>query len=592
MVDVRSLFQHLPSADRAIVQAVLEPMTFPAGTLLFDVGAPGDAAFLVEEGTIRVEVDVPNVDTEGIVAYLGPGEVLGEVALLDGAPRSARAVADTEVRARRVRIEALTALGAEHPGAVLAIYRALARDAATKLRTTTARLTDVLFDEVHDPEVDAMVARAEAAQSTFARWSEARVDRLLTAVADAVAHQAESLAEQTVVETGLGHAPDKAVKIQVASQAVRTSLRAEPGAGELRTHDGVTEIAAPVGVVFGLIPLTNPVPTAVFKILIALKNRNAIVMSFHHGALDTANRFGGLIERVLADEGAPVGLVQWVRERSSRQRTQAFMRHPGIAMVLATGGAGIVRAAYRSGTPALGVGPGNAPVLVTADADLEHAARSIVESKAFDHGLVCGAEHNLVVEAEVADAFRAALERHGAAVLAPTEVARFEALALDPDHDRFRPRIAGRSARALAEAAAIRRDHEVRVLVAPCVFDGTSTPWTREKSAPVLSLFVVPDADGGIALSKALLGFDGQGHTAIVHTADDDLARRFAEAVPAGRILVNAPGATGVFGVCTGLTPSFTLGCGTYGGTSTTDNVSFTHLRNVKRMARYRAPAA
>jgi acyl-CoA reductase-like NAD-dependent aldehyde dehydrogenase len=268
------------------------------------------------------------------------------------------------------------------------------------------------------------------------------------------------------------------------------------------------------------------------------------------------------------------------------------MRHPDVGLILATGGAGMVKAAYSSGTPALGVGPGNAPALVTADADLDHAARSIVASKSFDNGLICGAEHNLVVEQAAVAELSRQLERYGAAVLGPEEAEGFAAAAVDAAKDRFRPQIVGQSAALIAKVAGIRRPWPIRLVVVPRPWTGESTPWSREKMAPMLSLFTVASAEEGLAVARALLTFDGTGHTAIVHTGSDAFARRYAEALPASRVLVNSPGSHGVVGFCTALTPSFTLGCGTFGGNSTTDNVSFTHLRNLKRVARFIDPAA
>ncbi|HYN17956.1 MAG TPA: aldehyde dehydrogenase family protein, partial [Actinomycetes bacterium] len=272
-------------------------------------------------------------------------------------------------------------------------------------------------------------------------------------------------------------------------------------------------------------------------------------------------------------------------ERASRTTTAMFMRHPGVSLILATGGTAMVRAAYSSGTPAIGVGSGNVPALVCADADLAAAAAAVVESKAFDHGIICGSEDNLVVDAAVGAPFRAALERAGAAVCSEEETARVAAQAFDPGGHLRRDAL-GQPARAIAVAAAVRRDGPIRVLVLPLALDQVDGPLGREKLAPLLSLFSVDGTEQGLEVCKRLLANQGAGHTAVIHTGDQALQLRFAEEVPASRILVNGPASHGCIGVGNGLTPSLTLGCGTFGGNSTTDNVTYTNLLNVKRLAR------
>jgi acyl-CoA reductase-like NAD-dependent aldehyde dehydrogenase len=257
-----------------------------------------------------------------------------------------------------------------------------------------------------------------------------------------------------------------------------------------------------------------------------------------------------------------------------------------VSLILATGGAAMVKAAYSSGTPAIGVGSGNVPALVCADADPAAAAAAVVESKSFDHGIICGSEDNLIVEAGVAGPFRAALEAAGAAVCSPEETARVAAAAFDPGDGQLRREVLGQDAQQIAEAAGVRRDRPVRVLVLPLRLDQVDGPMGREKLAPLLSLFTVDGAEEGLAVCRRLLANQGAGHTAVIHSADLARQQRFAEAVPAGRILVNGPATHGCIGVGNGLTPSLTLGCGTFGGNSTTDNVTYTNLMNVKRLAR------
>jgi acyl-CoA reductase-like NAD-dependent aldehyde dehydrogenase len=435
--------------------------------------------------------------------------------------------------------------------------------------------------------VDALLDAAVAAQREFEQWSERRVDALLKDIADAVADRAEELAEATVAETGLGNVADKIIKNRVASEMVYRSLAGRPGNGLLHVdaERNIAEIASPMGVVFGLIPKTNPASTFVFKVLIALKARNALVLSCHRDAQEVGNRTGELIAAVLDRHGAPASLVQWIYGRVDRQTTRQLMQHPLTALILATGSASMVRAAYSSGTPAIGVGPGNAPAWVCADANSDRVAEMIVASKSFDNGIICASEHNLVVDAAIQPAFVEALERHGAAVLHADEIQLFLSMLLDDEERGIRSELIGKSATCLLERAGIARDGSIRVVVVPATVRDLSGALAREKLAPVVSLFTVDDEEEGFSVCHQILANDGAGHTAIIHTSDQMRIERFGREMRASRILVNAAGVQGSMGLSTGLVPSMTVGCGTFGGNSTTDNVTYTHLLNVKRVA-------
>ena len=450
------------------------------------------------------------------------------------------------------------------------------------------RLTDQLIPPA-DRMVERLVARARAAQPLIEGWSEDRIDALLHALAQTVADHAEELAAATVAETGMGNIRDKTLKNRIASQGIYEQLVGRIGHGEIGfdSRRQVAEIASPVGIVVGLIPATHPVATFIFKALIALKSRNALILSPSRRAQHVSEHVGALIQHVLRVHGASSDLVQWLGSGSSRRTTAALMSHPQVGLVLATGGRAMVKAAYRSGTPAIGVGPGNAPALIGADADLGHAARSVVRSKAFDNGLICGAENHLVVEARIRARLIRELEDHGAAVLNAEEAARFQDAAIDPQAQRLMPRIIGQDAATLAALARIRRPYPIQLLVIPTAALAAENYLAAEKLAPVLSLFTVADAVEGLRVCRALLEIDGTGHTAIIHTRNSELSQRFAAAMPASRILVNSPGTQGVLGITTGLELSMTLGCGTWGGTSTTDSITYEHLLNIKRVAYY-----
>jgi acyl-CoA reductase-like NAD-dependent aldehyde dehydrogenase len=426
---------------------------------------------------------------------------------------------------------------------------------------------------------------SRTAQQRFASWPENAVDALIVEAAAAVAERAEQLAMACVEETGIGSAIDKVTKIRFASLEVAASLIGRPGIGAWSSDDerGVWEIAEPVGVVAGLVPVTNPVATTVFKALICLKSRNSLILSAHRDAAGVSAATVDILRDALHQRGAPVDLIQDVRSRIGRETTTALMTHPQVALILATGGAGLVHAAYSSGTPAIGVGPGNAPVWVAPDADISAAAHMVVTGKSFDHGIICGSENNLVVDRRVKEPFLTALGHAGGVVLSPAACRRLKRAVFGPD-GRLRKHALGKSAQVLAELADITLPPGTRVLVAPVPRADVASPLRREKLAPLLSLF---DADGdgdAIALCRDLLNNGGRGHTAVVHSASPTRQLAMAQALPASRVLVNSVGAHGCIGLGNGLSPSLTLGCGTYGHTSTTDNVTYTHLLNIKRL--------
>lgn len=564
-----------------------EEIRLPAGGRVFGRGEQSDAFFVVDEGEVRLEAHSDELDTESVLDYVGPGSFLGEVSMLGGTPHSLSAWAETDVTARRFSTAGLKRLFTEDPETGIDVLRALARDTALKLHSANRRLAEQAADEAPDPEVEEMVAKAVTAQREFEPWDEDRVDRLLEALAEAVSARAEELGQRSVEETHIGNAPDKALKIGMASTAIYQSIAGAVGCGPIRelAEERVTEIASPVGVIVGLVPVTNPVPTFINKTLIALKARNAIILSCHRMAQGLGNEVGETILGVLREHGAPEGLVQWVRRRTSRRKTSKLMRHDDVGLILATGGPAMVKAAYSSGKPAIGVGAGNAPAWIAPDADIEAAAQAVVNSKAFDYGLICGSEQHLVVDRSVRDEFVAALEANEATVLDWEETEQFVAGAFEPSGD-LKLHFTGQAAGRIAEAVGLERGRESRLLVFLADATDPAGAQAKERLAPVLSLFTVDGDEGALALCRRLLEYEGTGHTANIHTHDEARIERFAREMPASRVLVNVPSALGCCGAVTGLKPSLTLGCGTFGGNSTTDNVTYENLINVKRLAR------
>lgn len=574
-------------ADISGLEPHLETVEFPLGSCLMREGSPGDACYFIVSGEVRVEVERPDFDSDGVVSFMGPGAVCGEFGLLDGGPRSASAYAHSDVIARRLSAGALRELCDSDPAAGVKVLRWLSRIAAGKARAFSKDLEEFILTGEPDPALDTLVARSVAAQQGIAGWPEDKVDELIAALANEIAGRADPLAAATVAETGIGCVADKADKNRFASLDVARSLAGKPGVGVVGYHEraALTEIADPMGVIVGLIPMTNPVSTLVFKTLICIKARDALIVSCHRDAAQVGATTVDLLRQVLVRHGAPADLVQSVPRRPTRQSTAALMRHRGVSMILATGGTAMVKAAYSSGTPAIGVGAGNAPAWICADADVPAAAQMVVASKAFDHGIICGSENNLVVDRSVRDPFVDALRLAGAAVLGPAECDRLAQAVFDDRDGRLRRSVLGQSATSIAAAAGIDVPGGTHLLVAPVPREAVPGPYGREKLAPILSLFTADGEDDGIRLCLQILGNGGCGHTAIIHTRSEQLQLSFAQQMPASRILVNGPGAQGCIGLGNGLTPSLTLGCGTYGRTSTTDNVTYTNLVNIKRIA-------
>jgi acetaldehyde dehydrogenase / alcohol dehydrogenase len=433
--------------------------------------------------------------------------------------------------------------------------RWLPRPALVKAHILPGSRPQVIVTDEPDPAVDALVARSAAALDSIAGWPEDQIDGLITALAAQIAAHADELAAATVAETGIGCVPDKAVKNRFASLGVAQSLTGKPGVGVIggSSPEALTEIAEPMGVILGLIPMTNPVATLVFKALICIKARDALIASCHGDAAGVGARTAGLLRQVLARYGACADLIQAVPRRPTRQGTAALMRHPGLAMILATGGTAMVTAAYSSGTPAIGVGPGNAPAWICADADVGKAARMVVASKAFDHGIICGSENNLVVDQSVRGPFTAALREAGAAVLGPADCDRLAQVAFDDQDGRLRSAVLGQAATAIAAQAGIAVPASTRLLVAPLPRQAVPDPYGREKLAPILSPFTADGPDDAIGLCRQILGNGGRGHTTIIHTRSQQLQLSFARQIPVSRILVNGPGAHGCIGLGTAL---------------------------------------
>lgn len=441
-------------------------------------------------------------------------------------------------------------------------------------------------------EARALARAARAAQQELAECSQERIDGIVDAMATAVRPHAESLARLAVEETGYGVVADKIQKNVFASDRIHRFIRPLKTVGVIRRRDelGVVEIAEPFGVVAAVIPSTNPTSTAIYKILIAIKARCAIVLSPHPAASRSITRVAEIMAAAAREAGAPERVIGWMRV-VTLEGTQELMRHRDVAVILATGGMGLVRAAYSAGKPAYGVGPGNAPAYIERSADVAKAVRDVVTGKTFDNGVLCSSENSVVVDRSIADQVRREFEQRGGRFLSTSECDALAAVLVTPQR-LPNPELVGKSAVTIAERAGIAVDPDTRVLIAPLDGVGRDHPLSIEKLCPVLSFYVVEDWREGCERCKQILRYGGMGHTMSIHSRDDAIVLEFGLRKPAFRIVVNTPTTHGSIGLTTGLDPAMTLGCGGYGGNITSDNISPLHLLNIKRLAYEVRPVA
>jgi acetaldehyde dehydrogenase (acetylating) len=440
-------------------------------------------------------------------------------------------------------------------------------------------------------EARRLAQRAKQAAPLLAELTQHQIDRIVDAMAAAVAPQAEALARLAVEETGFGVVDDKIQKNQFAAEQVYQFIRPMRTVGVVGRDEPrkVVEIAEPFGVVAAIVPSTNPTSTAIYKILIALKARCPIVISPHPSAARCITRVAEIMSEAATAAGAPAGSINWMTT-VSLEGTQELMKHRDVAVILATGGMGLVRAAYSAGKPAYGVGPGNAPCYIEQSADLPKAALDIVIGKAFDNGLLCSSPNSVVVDRAVADEVRRQFIQNGAHFLAPAEADRLAA-ALVTSQRLPNPKLVGRSAAFIADQIGIKVPADTRVLIAELKGVGRDHPLSIEKLCPVLSYYIVADWREGCERCIQILRYGGMGHTMSIHSRNDQIILEFGLKKPAFRIVVNTPTTHGSIGLTTGLDPAMTLGCGGWGGNITSDNISPRHLLNIKRLAYELRPA-
>ncbi|MCR5706516.1 MAG: bifunctional acetaldehyde-CoA/alcohol dehydrogenase [Acholeplasmatales bacterium] len=444
-------------------------------------------------------------------------------------------------------------------------------------------------------EIDVLVENASKALEEYEGFTQEQIDYIVAKASVRAIEAHGELAKLAYEETGRGVFEDKATKNLFACEYVVNHMRHLKTVGVVDDNPvtGIVKIAEPVGVVAGLTPVTNPTATAVFKSLICLKTRNPIIFSFHPSANKSSIAAAKIVRDTAIEAGAPKYCIQWIEE-PSMEKTSALMNHDGVAMILATGGNAMVKAAYSCGKPALGVGAGNVPAFMAADCDIKQAVNDIVMSKSFDNGMVCASEQAVIIDESIYDEAVKEFERHLCYVAKPSEKKMLEKFMFGVDETNYEaaklnPNIVGHPAAEICADAGFKIKENTPVVLVKCDNVGVNEPLTREKLSPILALLKAKGNDDGIRLAKEMVMFNGLGHSAAIHTRDKALSERFGTEIPAIRIIWNSPSTFGGIGnVYNSFIPSMTLGCGSYGHNSTDDNVSAINLLNIKKVGRRR----
>ncbi|MCP4178461.1 MAG: aldehyde dehydrogenase family protein [bacterium] len=450
-------------------------------------------------------------------------------------------------------------------------------------------------------KVDKLLNNAIESAAVFSQLNQQQTDKIVKAVYKAAFKNRVKLAKMAAEETGIGKWEDKVIKNVVGSHFVHEDIKDRKTVGIISDNKqtGIMEVAQPLGPVLAIIPVTNPTSTTIFKILISLKSRNPIIISPHQKAISCIAETARICYEAALQEEAPENCIQWTLEeaydpatfdlKEHFAETNAIMSHKDLAVIVATGGGGVVKAAYTSGTPAYGVGSGNVPVLIDKSADIPFAVEQIFMSKTFDNGTICASEQAIVVEEVIAEKVKYEFERQGGYFLNKNEVDAVEAIALDKERNVMSAAVVGQSAQKIAKMAGISIPENIRILMAPLDSVGNEHPLSSEILCPILAYYVKKDFSEAIATCMDLNYHGGMGHSASIHANDESVIEEFAKEMNAGRIIVNSPSSQGaVGGIFNKLHTSLTLGCGTTGKNITTDNITVKHLMNIQRVARRR----
>lgn len=441
-----------------------------------------------------------------------------------------------------------------------------------------------------DKMIDELVLKARNALTPYMKMSQADIDKIVEAMALAAVENHVLFSEKAASETGRGIVEDKIIKNIFASEYIYNSIKNKKTVGIIDKNDeeNYVKIAEPLGVVAGVTPVTNPTSTVVFKSLICAKTRNPIIFGFHPGAQKCCTFAAEILRNAAIKAGAPENCIQWI-EHPSIEATSALMNHSGVDIVLATGGSGMVKSAYSTGKPALGVGPGNVPCYIEKSANLERACNDLILSKTFDNGMICASEQSVVVDEDISSEFENIMIKNGCAFLSEEDTEKLTAYMINPEKGTLNGAVAGKSASKIAESAGINVPESTKILIVKLDGVGKDYPLSVEKLSPVLSYYTVKNSSEGFERCKEVLRYNGEGHTAVIHSQNEQIIEKFGEMMDAGRIIVNSPSSQGAIGdIYNCATPSLTLGCGSKGKNSTTDNVSVNNLLNIKRVFKRR----
>ena len=438
------------------------------------------------------------------------------------------------------------------------------------------------------PMIDELVANGLSALKEFSHFSQEMIDEIVKEMALAGMDQHMQLAKMAFEETKRGVYEDKIIKNMFATEFIYHNIKYDKTVGIINenTNEGIIEIAEPVGVIAGVTPVTNPTSTTMFKALISIKTRNPIIFAFHPSAQNSSSEAARILRDAAVKAGAPENCIQWI-EKPSIDATQGLMNHPKISLILATGGSGMVKSAYSSGKPALGVGPGNVPCYIEKTANVLQAVNDLILSKTFDNGMICASEQAVIIDKEIYSEVKQELTSNNCHFLTQEERQKVETLVINEQTCAVNAAIVGMPAYRIAEMAGVIVPEHTKILIAELEGVGPQFPLSREKLSPVLACYRVNSLEEGLTRSEEMLMFGGTGHSAVIHTTSDRVIKEFGLRMKAGRIIVNAPSSQGAIGdLYNAYMPSLTLGCGTYGGNSVSTNVGAINLINIKKVAR------
>ncbi|MDO4199355.1 MAG: bifunctional acetaldehyde-CoA/alcohol dehydrogenase [Clostridia bacterium] len=446
------------------------------------------------------------------------------------------------------------------------------------------------INEEIEKKVDLLVENAKRALEKYKGFTQEEVDKITYQASLAAMENRVRFAKSAVSETGRGIFEDKIIKDMFASEYVWNSVKGEKTVGVINRDEqsGYEEIAEPLGVVAGVTPVTNPTSTTIFKSLICLKTRNPIIFAFHPNAQNCSVETAKILRDVAVKNGAPENCIQWIEE-PSLEATTMLMNHTGVDVVLATGGSGMVKSAYSTGKPALGVGPGNVPCYIEKTADLNQTCNDLIMSKTFDNGMICASEQSVIVDEKIADLFERIMKVNGCYFLNDDEIPKLESYVIRPETKTLNGSVAGKSAYEIARNANIEVPKDTKILIVRLEGVGREYPLSVEKLSPVLSYYKAGSTEEAFNICKNVINFGGLGHTAVVHSKDRSVIERYSKIMNVGRVIVNSPSSQGAIGdIYNCAIPSLTLGCGSWGKNSTTSNISVQNLVNIKRVFKRR----